>query len=745
MAKYLPRPQKKRGNNGSDHLRIVHDSKQNVSSLSRGRVHGQKFLKTTIYNKKMNYDEITMNLFPHKLNEIAGIIDEVVRAVVTDAPQIKRICFETGYGKPKKAIDIRKAASSYLTRNLQYTCDKSGAPKTFKFLSDNANRIVIFPQDYIDFVREQQEKQEEEDAIVSAKNAKKEAKERKRRQKHFVHNKWKKNLKYPEPKKKRIAYVDEDAENGNVGNGKYFTPGGDEGDDNLNRGNVQLLDMQIGDDIDDENDARNDENDHGNSSAEVEETEETFLRNFANLQVMLQESNEKQKQQTGKRKKRFRKNDDVDIFEGVKNQSQKFEYEAPDAWRYKSKPLPAEHKSDDQVRKNPMMKTQTKKLKSGEWECEFCTFLNQKQDEICGMCFMESFELRSRQFLSTVKANNKLNEQTENTTQKNSKNAEHDNRPKWTCAACTFINTGGDGEDEDEEDACAVCGTVNEQREQYLNAKYEDYGSGFFQDAPLPPVPVIKTAEQLRDEETEELEKHFHTVKRVAANQSNSKKNPKTKSKSKKSMATNQTQQSPQHLPSSRNFPGNNNNNNNNNGNGSFDFLSMSEAVSLPVAPIAMDHGLNSQIADINREFQATVWKAHQDKQKRIAMIQRNNGVGSSSSPKQKQKQKQKRKSQNPNFGFQPHQSQSQTTTTTKNQIGIKQSKNQSNKKTNANAKKKNGKQSTMQSAQSGTIKFEWIHKLTDMGFAYEKVMDALAATNSVGYNQTLDYLIQHT
>lgn len=130
--KFMPRPQKKRGNNGSDRQFIIKDSKQSKDTLSRGRVIGQKFLKQTIYNKKMNYDEITMNLYTYKLNEIPGIIDEIVRCVVTDAPYLKRICFETGYGKPKKAIDIRKCASHFLTNTLGYKVDKGGAPKTFK-------------------------------------------------------------------------------------------------------------------------------------------------------------------------------------------------------------------------------------------------------------------------------------------------------------------------------------------------------------------------------------------------------------------------------------------------------------------------------------------------------------------------------------------------------------------------------------------------------------------------------------
>lgn len=130
--KYMPRPQKKRGNNGSNSQFILKDSKQTKTSLDRGRTIGQKFLKSTIYNKKFNETEITMNLYTYKLNEIPGIIDEIIRSVVKDAPNLKRICFETGYGKPKKAIDIRKVTSAFLINTLGYIPNRGGKPKTFK-------------------------------------------------------------------------------------------------------------------------------------------------------------------------------------------------------------------------------------------------------------------------------------------------------------------------------------------------------------------------------------------------------------------------------------------------------------------------------------------------------------------------------------------------------------------------------------------------------------------------------------
>eukprot|EP01083_Nonionella_stella_P063048 163878_1 len=65
-----------------------------------------------------------------------------------------------------------------------------------------------------------------------------------------------------------------------------------------------------------------DDNDSENDKEQVEETEATFLRNFMNLQVMMQESG-KQKQNDGKEKQYKRSwnrnkgnKKDIDIFEG---------------------------------------------------------------------------------------------------------------------------------------------------------------------------------------------------------------------------------------------------------------------------------------------------------------------------------------------------------------------------------------------------------------------------------------------
>merc|ERR1711972_927026 len=145
----------------------------------RGRVIGQKLLKTTLYGKNCT-NELTYNLYTYKLNEIPGIIDEIVRCVVIDGQEINRICFETGYGKPKKGVEIRKAANFFLLNTLGYESNRGGGPKTFKMLNDQANRIIVFPQNYVDYAREQQEKAEAAQALVDAKEAKQKRKEGKR-------------------------------------------------------------------------------------------------------------------------------------------------------------------------------------------------------------------------------------------------------------------------------------------------------------------------------------------------------------------------------------------------------------------------------------------------------------------------------------------------------------------------------------------------------------------------------------
>ena len=130
-ANYLPRPEKRRGCRGGDRLWINKDSKQSKASLERGRIIGQKLLKTTLYSKNTQ-TELTFNLYTYKLNEIPGIIDEIVRCVVVDGQEINRICLETGYGKPKKSVEIRKVANLFLLNTLQYEANRGGGSKTFK-------------------------------------------------------------------------------------------------------------------------------------------------------------------------------------------------------------------------------------------------------------------------------------------------------------------------------------------------------------------------------------------------------------------------------------------------------------------------------------------------------------------------------------------------------------------------------------------------------------------------------------
>merc|ERR1712079_85098 len=84
---------------------------------------------------------------------------------------------------------------------------------------------------------------------------------------------------------------------------------------------------------------------------------------------------------------------------------------------------------------------------SGPWNCEFCSFRNRSQDEICQKCYAESFKLRYKEFMNIVDGNNLQNEQGSEQKKKLMKqrepvNAENDNRPKWKCSICTFMNTG---------------------------------------------------------------------------------------------------------------------------------------------------------------------------------------------------------------------------------------------------------------------------------------------------------------
>eukprot|EP01084_Bolivina_argentea_P297631 512793_1 len=465
LIKFMPRPQKRRANNGGDRQHIIQNSKQNKSSVSRGKGIAQKFLKSTIYNKKMNYTEITMNLYPHKLNQIPGILDEIVRCVVVDAPDVKRICFETGYGKPKKAIDIRKRCSHYLSNTLGYAPDKGGGPKTFKFLSDHSNRIVIFPQRYDDYAQEQAEKEAQSQEMVDAKNAKKQRKANKKMKKHFVANKWRKNLKYPEPKKKKKTVAIYDRK-GEALPSQFVTPGGEDND-------------PIGES--DDTDQEEGDRDDGSSADEIEETEDTFLRNFSNLQVMLQESREKGEGRA-----------DVDIFKGVKN-GDKFEYLAPDHQRYQKKPQLIENnkKELERQRRNKMNEIRSRVDVVEDWQCEFCSFCNRKEDAMCQMCYMECLRVRYNKFMNVVDANNEMNHaQTINGV----RNAENDGKPKWECEVCTFINTG-------DNELCDMCGTLNQEMEAKMDHKYDNYGHGFFADSAPKKVPYKTHQKQSGNEE----------------------------------------------------------------------------------------------------------------------------------------------------------------------------------------------------------------------------------------------------
>jgi len=176
---------------------------------------------------------------------------------------------------------------------------------------------------------------------------------------------------------------------------------------------------------------------------------------------------------------------EVDIFDGVKDKSAKFEYEAPDAFKYRKKPELSGGGGSKRVFKVPTVNgVDLEKMtsSSGPWNCEFCSYRNRSQDEICQKCYAESFKLRYQQFMNVVDGNNVQNEEDEQSepvhsrngtkhkkkstvgTSREPKNAENDHRRKWQCSNCTFINTGDD-------DVCSMCGRVDEYRERIMDAK----------------------------------------------------------------------------------------------------------------------------------------------------------------------------------------------------------------------------------------------------------------------------------
>ena len=293
-----------------------------------------------------------------------------------------------------------------------------------QMLNDQANRIIVFPQNYVDYAREQQEKAEAAQALVDAKEAKQKRKEEKKRKKYkMVHNKRKKMLKHlhPAPKKRRLPLWDapENIRDGHqVVNKKLWTPGGPGASGN--GGNAYRPDIP------------KDSDDSDSSSSGIhEETEETFLQNFVNLQVAMMDGNYGNKQkQPGSKRKGKGKEDDIDIFEGVKDKSAKFEYVPPDAFQYKKqveKPDTDSYSnsysnSHDGTHSNHSTHFQPKKVSnkldgidydklrsSGPWNCEFCGFHNKSRDEICQKCYAESFKRRYEAFMNVFDGNNQEN------------------------------------------------------------------------------------------------------------------------------------------------------------------------------------------------------------------------------------------------------------------------------------------------------------------------------------------------
>ena len=160
-----------------------------------------------------------------------------------------------------------------------------------------------------------------------------------------------------------------------------------------------------------------------------------------------------------------------------------------------------------------------------------------------------------------------------------------------------------------------------------------------------------------------------------------------------------------------------------------------------------VEYEINGQVASINRDWQKQVWRAHNDKQKRIEMLRRNGG------------NKKIMTDVNKSVSFVPHnQGYSQQNGSSskkrgngrnkKNKVKNGKQMNQNrwnNGKKKNNATKGNNNSNDNNDNNAGSIKFEWMPKLMEMGFSYENVAKALSATNSIGYNEALDYLMQNS
>ena len=176
--------------------------KKQKKELKVGTIKGIKKgndMFSNLYRKNAcNQDEIKINLYLENINEIGGIIEGICNNVSLNCStnNIKRIIFETGYGSPKKSIDIRKNGCKHLINNMGYIRNKSGGYGTFKMLDDFANRIIVYPKTFEMYNEELIKKQEIENEILKNKIDKEKIKRQKKQKKYYVRNKWKKQLKY---------------------------------------------------------------------------------------------------------------------------------------------------------------------------------------------------------------------------------------------------------------------------------------------------------------------------------------------------------------------------------------------------------------------------------------------------------------------------------------------------------------------------------------------------------------------
>ena len=166
-------------------VRKKKEKKELKVGVIKGLKKGNDIFEKLYKNNRCNQNEIKLNLYLENVSEIGGIIQSIVDNVSLYCnDNIKRIIFETGYGNPKKGIEIRKVGIKHLINNMNYTKNKSNNNGTFKVLDDHANRIIVYPKKNVDILEEIKIKNEKEKEIEKEK-IEKEKKKRQKKQKKY--------------------------------------------------------------------------------------------------------------------------------------------------------------------------------------------------------------------------------------------------------------------------------------------------------------------------------------------------------------------------------------------------------------------------------------------------------------------------------------------------------------------------------------------------------------------------------